>query len=107
MIAGIDNKLPFGNIPRLLLAWVCTEAVRTQSRHLILGASLSEFMGKLGMDCVGGARTRLRNQMRRLFNAHVQLVAITYSEGTASPRESICNVTIAMQSPIRCSKCGE
>ena len=25
----------------------------------------------------------------------------------ASPRESICNVTIAMQSPIRCSKCGE
>ena len=31
-------------------------------------------MGKLGMDCVGGARTRLRNQMRRLFNAHVQLV---------------------------------
>ena len=74
MIAGIDNKLPFGNIPRLLLAWVCTEAVRTQSRNLILGASLSEFMGKLGMDCVGGARTRLRNQMRRLFNAHVQLV---------------------------------
>ena len=41
MTAGIDNKLPFGNIPRLLLAWVCTEAVRTQSRHLILGASLS------------------------------------------------------------------
>ena len=25
------NKLPFGNIPRLLMAWVCTEAVRTQS----------------------------------------------------------------------------
>ena len=31
-------------------------------------------MGKLGMDSIGGARTRLRNQMRRLFNAHVQLV---------------------------------
>ena len=29
MIAGGLNKLPFGNIPRLLLAWVCTEAVRT------------------------------------------------------------------------------
>ena len=74
MIAGGGNKLPFGNIPRLLMAWVCTEAVRTQSRELILGSSLSEFMGKLGMDSVGGARTRLRNQMRRLFNAHVQLV---------------------------------
>ena len=36
MAAGIDNKLPFGNLPRLLLAWICTEAVRTQSRVLIL-----------------------------------------------------------------------
>ena len=75
MIAGGGNKLPFGNIPRLLLAWVTTEAVRTQSRELILGSSLSEFVGKLGMDSVGGARTRLRNQMRRLFNAHVQDVS--------------------------------
>ena len=32
MIAGGGNKLPYGNFPRLLLAWVCTEAVRTQSR---------------------------------------------------------------------------
>ena len=39
MIAGTDNKLPYGNLPRLLLAWVCTEAVRTQSRVLILGDS--------------------------------------------------------------------
>ena len=59
MIAGGGNKLPFGNPPRLLMAWVCTEAVRTQSRELILGSSLSEFMGKLGMDSVGGARTWL------------------------------------------------
>ena len=32
MIAGGGNKLPYGNIPRLLLAWVTTEAVRTQLR---------------------------------------------------------------------------
>ena len=46
----INNKLPFGNIPRLLLAWVCTEAVRTQRRELVLGSSLSKFMRKLGME---------------------------------------------------------
>ena len=74
MTSGFDNKLPYGTLPRLLLAWVSTEAVRTKSRELVLGRSLSEFMGKLGMDSVGGARTRLRNQIRRLFNAHVQLV---------------------------------
>ena len=26
---GVQARLPYGNIPRLLLAWVCTEAVRT------------------------------------------------------------------------------
>ena len=77
MVAGADNKLPYGNFPRLLLAWVCTEAVRTQSRELFLGPSLSGFMRRLGMAPIGGGsrgeRTRLRNQMKRLFNAHIQL----------------------------------
>ena len=44
MFSSSASKLPFGNLPRLLLAWVCTEAVRTQSRVLILGSSLSDFM---------------------------------------------------------------
>ena len=78
MSAGINNKLPFGNIPRLLLAWVCTEAVRTQRRELVLGSSLSKFMRKLGMEDDSGSprgnRTRLRNQMDRLFTASVQLI---------------------------------
>ena len=39
-----EYKLPFGNLPRLLMAWVSTEAVRSQSRELVLGRSLSEFM---------------------------------------------------------------
>ena len=75
MTAGLNNKLPFGNYPRLLLAWVCTEAVQTQSRVLILGSSLSEFMRTLGVySSDGKAYTRLRNQMDRLFNAHVSLI---------------------------------
>ena len=78
MTAGVNNKLPYGNLPRLLLAWICTEAVRTQSRELILGASLSEFMRKLGIYSTSGGsrgnRTRLRNQMDRLFHAQVSLI---------------------------------
>ena len=77
MTAGGGNKLPFGNLPRLLLAWVCTEAVRTQSREIVLGRSLSEFMRALGIKSTsGGARgeqTRLRNQIQRLFRCSVQL----------------------------------
>ena len=77
MTAVGQTGLPFGNLPRLLLAWVSTEAVRTQSRELVLSSSLSGFMRRLGMAPIGGGsrggRTRLRNQMKRLFNAHIQL----------------------------------
>ena len=54
MIAGGGSKLPFGNLPRLLLAWVSPEAVRTQSRVLILGRSLSKFMRSLGINSDSG-----------------------------------------------------
>ena len=77
MVAGADNKLPYGNLPRLLLAWVCTEAVRTQNRELVLGRSLSEFMRALGIGSdSGGSRgelTRLRNQMKQLFRCSISL----------------------------------
>ena len=75
MVAGGGNKLPYGNLPRLILAWVSTEAVRTQSRELVLGKSLSEFMRELGIYNSGGnPQTRLRNQMRRLFGCTVSLI---------------------------------
>ena len=74
MTAGFKTRLPYGTLPRLLLAWECTEAVRTQSRDLI-GDSLAAFMRKLEIYNDGGAvRGRVQDQMRRLFNSHVQLV---------------------------------
>lgn len=72
--------LPYGSVPRLLMAWVTTEAVRTKERDLILGESLSEFMRKLGLMPTGGrwgSITRLREQMRRLFAA---TVAVSYEQ---------------------------
>ena len=69
------QQTPYGSLPRLLLAWVCTEAVRTQSPELILGDSLSEFMRKVGIYSTSGDKhTRLRNQMRRLFGCTVSLL---------------------------------
>jgi len=69
-----DCGLPYGSIPRLVLAWLSTAAVRTQSPRIDLGRSLSEFMRALDMAPTGGQRgdiTRLRNQMTRLFSAAI------------------------------------
>ena len=89
MNAGGLHKLPFGNLPRLLLAWASTEAVKTGKRDLVLGRSLSGFMRKLDMSDDSGSprgdRTRLRNQMKRLFNASVQLI---YEDATVAATAS-------------------
>jgi hypothetical protein len=69
--------LPYGSLPRVLLIWLTTEAVRTKSRELELGPNLSAFMQKLGLVPTGGrwgSIPRLREQMRRLFAASVSYV---------------------------------
>ena len=73
-----DEGLPFGILPRLLLAWICTEVVRTGSPKLYLGPSLASFMRELGVqssDSGGrtGVRTRVRDQMHRLFGANLRV----------------------------------
>ena len=102
MTAGVNNKLPYGNFPRLILAWVCSEAVRTQSRELILGASLADFMRTLGVYSSGGGRehTKLRNQMDRLFNAHVSLV-YEDKRGKATVNSQIADSTVFWWNPQR------
>ena len=66
--------LPYGTYPRLILQWVCTEAVRSHSRTLPLGDSLSEWMRALDVIPAGGPKGtihRLHDQTTRLFSATI------------------------------------
>lgn len=66
--------LPFGSYPRLILIWMTSEAVRTASRELELGASLTHFMSELGLHVTGGhwgTIPRFRDQMQRLMGAAI------------------------------------
>ena len=101
MQSGPGNKLPFGNLPRLLLAWVSTEAVKTQSRVLVLGRSLSEFMRALGVyDSSGLTQTRLRNQMKCLFDCSVSLI-YEDAQREATARAVIADLTDFWWNPKR------
>lgn len=66
--------IPYGVYPRLLLAWVTTEAVRTKNRTLVLGGSLTAFINELGISTGGRTAKLFRNQMIRLFNSTIQVV---------------------------------
>lgn len=74
---GPGAGVPYGSYPRLVLAWLTTEAVQTRRRRVKLGDSLSEFMAELDITPTGGrwgTITRLREQMKRLFSARVAAV---------------------------------
>ncbi len=56
MLTPSEVGLPWGAMPRLLLAWITTEALLTRSPHLVLGTSLTGFMNELGLQYKGGER---------------------------------------------------
>jgi hypothetical protein len=97
MLAHPDVGLPYGSIPRLLVSWVTTEAVRTRCPTLELGPSLSAFMSELDLAPTGGrwgTITRLRDQMTRLFSASISCL---YEE---EGRTGIYNVQIVEEARL-------
>ncbi len=92
MLAPSRIGLPYGSIPRLLVSFLTTEAVRTGERQIVLGPTLSGFMRELGLVPTGGrwgTIPRLKDQMLRLFACSI---SCTY---TAGPGLCLNNVIIA------------
>lgn len=81
--ADPDSFLPYGMYPRILGAWVSTEAVRTRSRTVYLGKNLSHFLrDTLKLDVTGGKNgtiTALKEQMWRFFNCKIAITEVGMS----------------------------
>ena len=78
-----DIGLPYGKMPRLITAFLCTEAKRTKEPVISLGRSKNEFAKKLGLSTSGGSRgdlTRLTEQAKRLFTSHITLIGAPDSQ---------------------------
>ncbi|MBK5275632.1 MAG: pirin [Desulfuromonadales bacterium] len=98
-MAALDTNigLPFGSLPRLIMAWLGREAVRTKSRTIVLGSSLSDFLKQLDLYRTGGKRgdiTRLRDQMTRLFST---AISANYSD---NKRTAMKNVVIVREADL-------
>ena len=70
---------PYGSLPRLLLFWMTSEAVRTGNRRLELGSTYNEFLRVIGLSpATGGGKRgdgpRVRNQSRRLFTSSISFI---------------------------------
>jgi hypothetical protein len=88
---GRSFGYPYGIIPRLLLFWMTTEAIRRKSRRLELGSSLNGFLAQLGLSGYTGRgkrgdATRLREQMERLFRSRFSLERLTTDQEQSRKR---------------------
>lgn len=70
---GTKRAYPYGVIPRYLMTWMTTEAIRTQSRELHLGRSLRSFMHDVGLHSGGRDGKRLLDQLHRLSVASINV----------------------------------
>ncbi len=71
------HGIPYGTVPRVILAWICTEAVKTKERSLSLGRSQSDFLEKIGMHNNGNDISRLKDQALRLFKS---VISVEYTD---------------------------
>ncbi|HEY4313819.1 MAG TPA: replication protein RepA [Pirellulales bacterium] len=65
----VQQPLPYGTTPRLVMVHVSSEAIRTKSRRVDVGDSMRQFLLKLGMGDGGGPRggyTAIRKQIEAL-----------------------------------------
>lgn len=76
MLAPSEVGLPYGSIPRIILVWITSEAVKTKNKKIYLGENLSSFLKNLGFDRRGGERgdiTRVKAQLKKIFQTHIIL----------------------------------
>lgn len=73
----VQQAVPYGAMPRLMLAWMNTWAVRNNSPEIPVGDSASEFLRKLGKTNINGGRnsiyTTFRNQVQALSACRMTL----------------------------------
>jgi Plasmid encoded RepA protein len=73
----IDQPLPSGTRPRLVLINLCSQAVRTRSPEVDIGSSVRAFLRRLGIDAGGESMAQFRKQMLALSSCHMTLAMMT------------------------------
>lgn len=91
---GIPIGLPYGAYPRLILAYLITQAVKTQDPTIYLGKTFSDFIDLIGIEKGGMTRKQLQKQLKRTLSA---AFAWTYSTDKQWTR---ANIQVSSQSQL-------
>ena len=86
--------LPYGTYPRLILAYLATQAVKTQSPEIYLGKSFGSFLKALNVHDGGMQYREIRKQMNKMLSASFSW---TYQN---NEKETRINVQVSCKSEL-------
>jgi hypothetical protein len=66
---GKSLGIPYGSYPRLILAYLITQAVKTKCPAINLGRSFKDFLGLIGIEKGGHQYRQLQKQLKRTLTA--------------------------------------
>jgi replication initiator protein len=66
--------IPYGAVARMILLYLQTQAVRTRSREVELGASMNAWLGAMGISVGGKTYALVREQARRISRCRLTFV---------------------------------
>ncbi len=72
-ITATKDQLPYGSIPRLMIAWIITEVVQKKSKNIMLGNNMRRFIKEIGLDTNGRKYKQVREQISALFTTVFRL----------------------------------
>lgn len=84
--APSSKGIPYGSYPRLLLAWLTTQSVKTKSKEIPLGESLNGFMRELGITKSSYSVKQFRKQLDSLASC---TISMSFIEQTAEATHEI------------------
>src|SRR3954466_12935834 len=81
--SGLDSTkrpigIPYGAIARMILLYLQTQAVRTQSRDVELGASMNAWLGAMGIPVGGNTYRLVREQSHRISRCRLTFFRRTH-----------------------------
>lgn len=80
--------LPFGPKPRLIMAYLNAEAIRTQRPEIEVEGSLTAFVKRIGLDANGHSLRVIKDQLTRLSASLVRIGVVARNEHGPGSRTS-------------------
>jgi Plasmid encoded RepA protein len=86
--------IPYGTKSRLILMYLNSFAIQNQSKVVDVGKSMSEFIKELGLSVQGNTIREVKEQLRRIATATINLASVSENHSTQVRLELVRKIDI-------------